>query len=122
MTCLEDDGSDKAGSHRQKLYQNTFSFFLHRAYNELGGVARQFVKKLCPGDLSVEALIVVANVVSKLLLVQREATIEIHVPKSKMRLMALSWKWFRDYFISLISASRNWFDGRCIATRMLSFF
>lgn len=113
--CLRDDESGKAGSHRQKLYQDTFLSFSPQVYYGMVGVVRQFVNDWWPADLSLDNVSVDKNYVCKHPLVQWEATIEIHIPTLKRRLVAFSWKWFHDYMTSDMSVVNDCFISEVIA-------
>lgn len=102
VTCFSDDGTDKAGGHRQKLYHDTFATFLPKAFNQLIGCIRKFVEVWCPDELNVTSLSISDG--SSSTTHSRTATTEIYVPSLKRRLLAVSWKWFKEYISAELGA------------------
>lgn len=100
VSCIREDGSDKVGGHKQKLYHNIFLSIVSLEYIQLVGSITSFVQYWCLNELELSAFSFCELVDFHNESSIREATLVLYVPSLKRGLIAGSWLWFRKHIFT----------------------
>lgn len=97
ITCLWADESENVGGHRPKLCNDTFPSLLPVAFAQLVHQIGAYVQQWCAEVITVlcSSLDTNENMLSDKL--HRKATLEVFIPSSSRRLIAISSQWFSKF-------------------------